>query len=320
MTVTVDMLCIGYGPGPLAAAVLAARAGMSVVYIEALPEELPNVGSAVQTSWPGVLSDRWESGALGPELRTYINELTDGMGAPLADQPPLELPFTDTEPSTPAERRPDGSIPRFDGSQLRTWARNCLHSSSGVVSTRVTLPGATKVRSATGEVLEVSVVSAMPGNGLGEVGLHGWLLDTAREVGVQVHNSSDVRQLLFEGGQPAGAVVETATGNGVVWTRHGVVLGIGSRGSYKTDLPLHGLLPTGSRLCLCSRPASRFARLELVRENKLPAAALLTPQAALHSSSKHTDFAVQRRERVDAVGVRRERHRGWHVNRRSAHW
>lgn len=319
MTVTVDLLCIGYGAGPLAAAVVAARARMSVAYIETLFEPPPHDDAARASPWPDALGERWGVETHAPEMSSYIDELTHDLRAPAASAPSMGLAFTEPAPSTSEYRGPDGSVARFDGSQLRTWAYQCLDSSTGVVSTRVAQPGATRVRSAAGEVLEFSDVAAAPRNGIGEAEMHDWLLGLARESGVQLNAGVGVRRLLFENGLPSGAVVETPTGKRVVWAVHGVVLGTGSRRAGTAIPSPHQALPVDWRLCLCSRPASRFARLELVRDTE-PSTTVLSAPADLNRATKTTNVAEQRRERVDAVGIRRDRLRGWHVSRRTAHW
>lgn len=318
MTVTVDLLCIGYGAGPLAAAVVAARARMSVAYIETLFEPPPHDDAARASPWPDALGERWGVETHAPEMSSYIDELTHDLRAPAASAPSMGLAFTEPAPSTSEYRGPDGSVARFDGSQLRTWAYQCLDSSTGVVSTRVAQPGATRVRSAAGEVLEFSDVAAAPRNGIGEAEMHDWLLGLARESGVQLNAGVGVRRLLFENGLPSGAVVETPTGKRVVWAVHGVVLGTGSRRA-TAALPVQPQAASaGWRLCLCSRPASRFSRLELVR-NTEPSASVLPTPGDVTRAAKTTNSAEQRRERVDA-GIRRDRLRGWHVSRRNAHW
>ena len=94
--------------------------------------------------------------------------------------------------------------------------------------------------------------------------LRQWLRDMAKERGVKIHGSSTIQRLLFNDGQPVGAMVDTPDGIRHVRARRGVLLGT-STSSADDLLAMHpaSVLRDG-RLSLVSRNASRFARLELL--------------------------------------------------------
>lgn len=265
MTVTVDVLSVGSGSGVLGAAVSAARAGMSVMYTD-LFSARPHAGqtAALPLSWSGVLLQRWGVQTLDRHTHAYLDEVTADIGDPDLT---AELEGVTVTELRPGLRREDGSVAPFRGAQLRNWSRQCLTATTGVISTRVTLPGAVKIRSASGEAIEVSDIVAMPEEGIGEVDLHSWLLGRAREYGVQIVTGQGLHRLLFADDQVFGGIIDTPSGSQVVRSRHGVLLGTGIRDH---RLPRPALPCARTRLCLSSRNASRFARLELVPDQELP--------------------------------------------------
>lgn len=321
MPVTVDVLCVGSGAGTLAAAVAAARAKMSVLYVEALPGQPPS-GKTVfrEPSWTDVLCQRWGVDALVPKTRTYLDELTADLGKPALAPPPEPLVITELARPAPSEFSSSGAVPPFYGSNVRTWARQCIHSTTGVVSTRVSLPGAIKVKTASREAIELHEVAALPGNGLGEFELHAWLLNCAREHEVQIVTGSGLSQLLFEEGQVVGGIIDTPSGNRVVNTRHGVMFGTGPSDTPDQGLEPRATLPAGTRLYLSSRRASRFSRLELVRDEDVPPSAG-RPSVSLHRPAAAGEPAIPKRNRsIISSGSRSGRGQGRRMERLRNHW
>ena len=315
MTVTVDLLCVGYGAGALGAAVLAARRNWSVMYVDALPApRLPRASDRRQSPWTRALADRWGLDDLSPETRAYVKEMTVDLTAPDTAKATQRLSITKLERPAPPYRPSSGAVPPFHGARLRTWARQCLTEPTGLISSHVCLPGTFSARSISGQEIEVSDIVSLPRTGLGEADLHAWLLGHARAQRVQIIGGEALHELLFQDGHPAGGIIDGPAGKRVVWTRHGVVLGIGtSSAPHRSEHP-GAQLPAGTRLCLISRSASRFSRLELIGDQDLPSPRLRTParrnrpQSAIH----HDQHAHS--------GVDISRPRRWQLSHRRATW
>ncbi|MET0899534.1 MAG: hypothetical protein ABWY45_16625 [Mycobacterium sp.] len=295
MTITVDMLCVGHGAGTLGAAVLAARRNMSVMYVDSLPgPRLSRVPDRPLSPWTRALADRWELNALSPETRSYLTELTIDLAAPdAAAATGTPIPVMDLDRQAPQRVLSSGAVPPFRGAQLRTWARQCLAARTGLVSSQVWLPGTINARLLFGPEIEVTDIMSLPETGLSAADLDDWLLDHAREHRVQI-GGMGLRELLFQDGHPAGAIIDGPTGRRVVWTRHGVMLGTGSV-SAPTELSRPSVqLPAGTRLCLVSRYASRFYQLELVRDQDLPSSHRPTCRNLPRSARQHRNRLVHR--------------------------
>jgi hypothetical protein len=279
MTITVDLLCVGYGAGTLGAAVLAARHNMSVIYVDSLPgPRVTRTSDRLPSPWVRAFADRWGLDALSPETRSYLTELTVDLPAPdAARETATEIPVINLDRQPPPRSLTSGTVPPFRGARLRTWAKECLAAHTGLLSSRLRLPGTITTRMLSGTEIEVSDIMPLPETGLAGVELHDWLLGHAHEHRVQMIGGMRLRELLFQDGHPAGGIVDGPTGRRVVWTRRGVVLGTGTpAGPPDSGRPsVH--LPAGTRLCLTSRQASRFYRLELVRDHDLPSPRRRTP-------------------------------------------
>lgn len=271
MAIDVDVLCVGSGPGALGAAVLAARANLSVMYTEAFSERLwSDTPLETPPSWTGVLLERWGVQNLDRQTRTFLDQATADVGEPdTAD--PEGVGVTELEPmSWFPDPRAGAPVPPFNGARLRAWTRQCLASGAGVLSTRVTLPGAVRVRTTSGDAIEVGDIIPIPDDGLGEIDLHTWLLGRARQHGVHVMDGHGLQRLLFSENQVFGGIIDTPSGSEVVHCRHGVMLGTGSRRTGLGHRALARTADTRTRLCLSTRKASRFCRLELVPEHDPP--------------------------------------------------
>ena len=122
------------------------------------------------------------------------------------------------------------------------------------------------MRTRGGEAIEVNEVGAFEPGGLEFTGLTlaDWLLAQVGERGIEVHAASPLQRIVFEDGRVVGAVFATPAGTFAVRARHGVSVAPG--GPHVTTAIPAALLggDATARLCLVSRAASRFGRLELL--------------------------------------------------------
>jgi hypothetical protein len=130
-----------------------------------------------------------------------------------------------------------------------------------------------------GTSIRAGVVADIPSARRSGLTLRQWLRDMARERGVKIHGSRSIQRLIFNDGQPVGAVIDTSDGVRHVRARHAVLLATGN--SVADDLlAMHpaSVLRDGT-VSLVSRSASRFARLELL--TTAASMSLCAPQSQL---------------------------------------
>ncbi|MDQ2637318.1 MAG: FAD-binding protein, partial [Actinomycetota bacterium] len=99
--------------------------------------------------------------------------------------------------------------------------------------------------------------------------VHHWLRAQARDRRIEAHADSVLQRIVFEEGAVVGAVFTTPEGPLAVRARHGVTVTAGGAhfGSTGSDR-----LPAGDtelRVCLVSKHASRFGRVELLTSESL---------------------------------------------------
>lgn len=260
----VDILSIGSGSAGLAAAIAASDTGLSVFVAEPHGRTSPT-GTVTEAaeSWAAQLQRSWGAEELDGPTSAYLRELTCELGPVRRSQTSGRLPTATVESSDgPIDRW--APVPPFHGGQIANWARACLASPYGLVSSRLSPLARSEMRLEDGTSITAGVVADIPTARRTGLTLRQWLGEMAEDRGVKVHGYSTIQRLLFHDGQPVGAMVETPDGVRQVRARQGVLLGTGS--SVADDLlATHpaSILRDG-RLALVSRNASRFARLELL--------------------------------------------------------
>ncbi len=257
----VDVVCIEAGPSGLASAIATVDGGADVFVASSTRVDgapLVKVGprSKRLPHWLGMeVSDL--------ETLEYFAALSAGLAldrwAGDVDVPVSVVADPSPEPISRA-------VEPFIGARLTDWAARCLTSPYGWLYTRVTGPHTTTMRTRDGDTIEVVEVSTFEPGALEFNGsaLADWLTTQARERGIEVHTASPLQRIVFEDGQVVGAVVSTPDGPYAVRARHGV--SVAPSGPQVDIATRHELLGSDAtaRLCLVSRKASRFGRLELL--------------------------------------------------------
>ena len=178
--------------------------------------------------------------------------------------------------------------------------------------TRASRRGSTTMRSRDGGAIEVIEVGSFESGALEFQGsaLTDWLGARARDRCIEIHAASPLQRIVFEDGEVVGAVVATPDGPYAVRARHGVAVAPG--GPLVSTVTRHELLAghATARLCLVSRTASRFGRLELLTTEPLaqrPASTCRPTNRRLHASLHETRqlhvtaFALRKSARVSAA-------------------
>jgi FAD binding domain len=252
----VDFVCVGAGPGGLAAAIVAVDAGASAF--------VANFGRPLESR--ANLIDALGIEVADLETSAYLAALIEDMDQPTASDDTVPVlaagelvPFTNKKPGKRDQ------VPPFFGGRLGDWAADCVASPFGVVYSRVITDATTPKRSRSGAMVEVAQL------GLIEIEpdapappLDQWLSATARTRGVDVAEQSQFRRLVFEDGRIVGAIFDTPTATLAVEARHGVMLACDANGNQPARAT-PGLVrqPTTAEVCLVREPLSRFSRIEL---------------------------------------------------------
>ncbi|CDP84075.1 MULTISPECIES: FAD-binding protein [Mycolicibacterium] len=253
----VDVVCCGSGFGALAAAVVAADAGLDVRIVRPESANTGSVAPELGAPWLG-------AGIDDPETREYLDALS-------ADLPPAADAEYDTAVTvrpvsdwTPVSGR--GRIAPFYGARLQDWARHCLTSPYGVLYTRLADRGTTSMKTRAGEEIQVKLLGSVDverGSEAASV-VGDWL--SAQIFDKQIDDDTGVLQrLVFEEGEVLGAVIDTADGPLALRVRHGVALSTDPRGGVAVAAS-DPLIEPGKplQLALVGYSASRFGRVELL--------------------------------------------------------
>jgi hypothetical protein len=261
---SVDILCIGSGSAGLAAGIAGADAGLQVLVADPAQRVVTPAQTPVDVeSWTTLLQRRWGTELLGDQTSTYLDEMTSSLGPASVARKAGHLPVGTVETFTDLSGDPTQTVPPFRGSELATWARQCLASPFGMILSRVSTSTLTPMRQVHGTDITATRIVSVPMAARGEVTVREWLSDVARDRNVTV-NECSVQGLLFNRGQPVGAVLDTPDGARSVRARRGVLLGTSCSTSDAVLAMSPMAIVGGATLCVVGRTASRFARLEFL--------------------------------------------------------
>ena len=271
----VDVVCTGSGAGGLASAIASKDAGLDVFVADSCENLHDGISPGMLVARPDGLHRRMGIDVADGQTNDLLDALTGDLG-------PLSCWLRDTDVPIRVMAEEDSSktgdqVETFFGSQLRKWAVRCLASPYGVFYSRVSHRTMTSMKSRNGETVMATVLGAFEaGTRLPGPPLAGWLLEQALDRDIEVMAASPLERLVFEDGEVVGAVVTTPTGPCAVRGRNGVVVATGGYHVNPTwpsfALEEHAAV----QVCMVSKPASRFGRLELltsetsVRRPRLP--------------------------------------------------
>ncbi|BBY79446.1 FAD-binding protein [Mycolicibacterium pulveris] len=273
--VEVDLVCTGSGTAGLASAVAVADVGGDV-FVAGSGAGDPATGSAVQriSSWLDV-------GVSDVETNDYLAAVSSDLGPLPRSARNQDLPVrVVSEPRSTLSGR---TVAPFVGARLGDWAARCLASPYGYLHSRVSDWHSSTVQASDGDMIAVAEIGSMtPSPGNVGASVHDWLQAQARDRGITVHAESNLHRIVFEEGAVVGAVFTTPTGQLAVRARHGVTVAAGAAHLGSVEA---GPLPVGEtalRVCLVSKHASRFGRVELLTSEPVSQPVPPTCRAANH--------------------------------------
>ena len=227
---TVDVLCVGEGPGVLAYGIFCAASDLDVLIVES-PE-------------------------LDQQTLQWRNAMTEDL---VGFSPDPNLKLIHAEPVA-AEKINDRTVLEpFVGEHLRQWSASCLGSPFGLMTSHV--PDLDMMRTADGGSIMAGVVgsyrcdAAQPGPAL-----VGWLRERAEGLFGPAEDRLD--GLVIEDGRIAGVVLTTAAGPCRVGITNGLALSLGGAPeSWPVQTELAGLAVD---VAVIGRRAGRFATIGLL--------------------------------------------------------
>jgi hypothetical protein len=227
---TVDVLCVGEGPGALAYGILCTAADLDVLIIECAD--------------------------LDPQTRDWYNDMTEDLEAGRPDGR-LSLIRAEPVPVRPINDRT--KLEPFVGEHLRHWSAGCLASPFGVMFTEVPDLGA--MRTAEGLSITAGVVGGYRcAGGAPGPALVRWLRENAEGLFAPADDRLD--GLVVQDGRIAGVILDTADGPRRIGVTRGLALSLAVEPAHWPDQPeLAGLEVD---VAVVGRQAGRFARVELL--------------------------------------------------------
>ena len=259
-----DVVCTGFGAAGLATAISVVDLGGDVF-----------VASSINgTPGPSVEPFAVHPDRLHPWLPADVSdtETSDYLAALWSDLGPARRSVRDVDvPICVVRERPaeaGRTIAPFVGARLRDWTAHCLTSPYGFLHTRVRDWGTTTLHTIEGEVIEVAEIGSISpdfDNVSGSV--VDWVAAQARDRNIEIQADCSLQRIVFKEGNAIGAVFSTPDGPLAVQARHGVTVATGSPRINATPQRFRSggaLVGADLKVCVVSRHASRFGRLELL--------------------------------------------------------
>ena len=277
----VDVVSVGSGAGGLASAIVAVDAGQTVFVAHTGPP--PEAVAPPRLTIPGRLNvpGRLNIEVSDVETNAYLDAVTEVLHSARPDTPPVDVPLrVVADPPSFRSCTPHRNVVEpFVGARLGQWAAECVAASHCLVYSHVTRRNLTTMRAESGEKFETAVVGVLaPGIPRDGRSIADWLSRQAQTRGVDVHRDSTLERLVFESGQVVGAVVRTPQGPCAVAARAGVV--VTAAGASDAIAPVAASGPL--QVCVVSRTASRFARLELMTRVRVSGRAVASSAPRSH--------------------------------------
>lgn len=168
------------------------------------------------------------------ETRVYFAAMTEDLDTARAEEGPAVTRAVPAPLRRDARGRPD-TLETFFGEELREWSARCANSPYAVMFTQVP-DQFIRMRAETGEIITALMIPVTPD-------------------GAETDSETETfGGLLYQDGRLAGALVTGPSGSRRVRSDAGLALPIGPPGQW----------PQHDCAALVSRPAGRFARLEVV--------------------------------------------------------
>jgi hypothetical protein len=245
----VDVVCTGSGVACVATAIGVVDLGGEVFVANATcsPSPHPRLGVDVEDA----------------ETNEYLAALSADLAPLNRSRWDVDVPIRMVHQLVPVDA--GRTVAPFIGSRLRDWAARCIASPYGYLYTRVFDGQADTLHTSAGESLEVREIGSMtPDANDVPRSVTDWLTAQAGDRRLETHSASSLQRIVFEEGDPVGAVFTTPDGPVAIRTRLGVI--VASGGPQVTAAVRQQLLigDAAVRVCLVSQRASRFGRVELL--------------------------------------------------------
>jgi hypothetical protein len=261
------MVCTGTGAAALAAAISVVDLG-GEVFVAGAPggDALVEAGAPHRVhndrTQPWLVADVSDS-----ETTAYFAALSSDLGPFRRSAWDVDVPICVVhEPPVESGR----SVAPFVGSRLREWTARCLASPYGYLKTRVSDLQSTTLHTIDGDMIEVAEIGSISPDPTDVGGsVYDWLTAEADDRRIDIEPDCSLQRIVFEEGDAVGAVFTTPDGELAIRARHGVTVATGGP-RINTALP-HQLSAGDAalRVCLVTRFASRFGRVELLTSGPL---------------------------------------------------
>jgi hypothetical protein len=265
--IQVDMVCTASGAAGLATAISAVDFGGDVFIAES-PHGAPGDATGPLHAQADHLHPWLGAHVSDSETTRYLAALSSDLGPFGRVVCEADVPISVVH-EMPAES--GRGVAPFLGARLREWAARCLASPYGFLHTRVTDWRTTTLHTTDGEMIEVAEIGSIspdPDNVGGSV--LDWLTAQARDRRIDIQQDCALHRIVFDEGEAVGAVFTTADGPLAIRARHGVTVATGRPQIHTAPPQQPSAEGAALRVCLVSREASRFGRVELLTSQPRP--------------------------------------------------